>query len=288
LPQIHARPFRLLAPLAVLVAWLALVPGRAAAATETETRIGGIDVVVWSGANPGHTRQPVLVFSHALYLCPTQSRFLTEALADAGYLVVAPRHADSSCAMSVWPSPWRMSGKPYILWSDLDFRDRADDVRAVVAGLRRDARYRDVVDLSKLALMGHSLGGYTVLGLAGAWPSWRMPGVRAVIALTPYSLPFRSSEGLRNVSVPTMYQVGTLDPVFTLPLEEFAYEQTPGPKALVKVENASHLAWTDLGATDRATIVDNALAFLDRYVQDAGEPLAMRVAFPAASGAPRN
>ena len=32
-------------------------------------------------------------------------------------------------------------------------------------------------------LAGHSLGGYTVLALAGAWPSWKLANVRAVLAL---------------------------------------------------------------------------------------------------------
>jgi predicted dienelactone hydrolase len=128
--------------------------------------------------------------------------------------------------------------------------------------------------------MGHSLGGYTVLGLGGAWPSWRMPGVRAIVALTPYALPFQNSEGLRRLTVPTMYQIGTLDPVFTLPLEQFAYDQTPAPKYLVKIESASHLAWTDLGTSDRGTIVDYIHAFLDRYVRNIDEPVLLHASLP--------
>ncbi len=118
------------------------------------------------------------MFSHALYMCPTQSRYLTGALADAGYLVIAPRHADSSCSFSMWPSLSRMSLKPSSMWTDSDFRDRADDIRTVVNALADDPRYQHVADLGRLALVGHSLGGYTVLGLGGAWPSWQLPGVR--------------------------------------------------------------------------------------------------------------
>ena len=254
------------------------------AASEEATRIGGIDVVVWTPSVGGQRHLPVLLFSHALYLCPTQSRYLTRALADAGYLVVAPRHGDSSCSFSVWPSMSRWSAKPSPMWTEDDYRDRADDIRTVVAALPRDPRYRDVADMGRLALAGHSLGGYTVLGLGGAWPSWRLPGVRAIVALTPYSLPFRGSDGLSRLSVPTMYQVGTLDPVFTMPIEQFGYAQTPPPKYLVEISWANHMAWTDLGMSGRDAIVDYAVAFLDHHVKEAPEAAALKVALPGVSG----
>ena len=145
---------------------------------------------MWTPSAGEQRNLPVLVFSHALYMCPTQSRYLTGALADAGYLVVAPRHGDSSCSFSVWPSLSRWSAKPSPMWTEDDYRDRADDIRTVVAALPRDPRYRDVADMGRLALAGHSLGGYTVLGLGGAWQrceedfavterAWR-PGQRSV------------------------------------------------------------------------------------------------------------
>jgi predicted dienelactone hydrolase len=263
---------------------LLLAAPPAQAADEQATRIGGVDVVVWAPSGGEHGKHAVVMFSHALYLCPTQSRYLTRVLADAGYLVIAPRHADSGCSLSMRPSLWRMSAKPSLLWTDQDFRDRAEDIRAVVDALPDDPRYGSVADLDRLALVGHSLGGYTVLGLGGAWPSWRLPGVRAIVALTPYSMPFQRTEGLRNVAVPTMYEVGTLDPVFTMPLAQFAYAQTPAPKYLVEIAGASHLAWTDLGISDRALIVGYTTAFLDHYVSDADEAPALHGALPGVSG----
>jgi predicted dienelactone hydrolase len=260
---------------------IAAEPARAA--EEEATQIGGVDVVVWAPSARPADSVPVLVFSHALYMCPTQSRYLTSALADAGYLVVAPRHRDSSCSFSVSLSFERMSGKPSLLWSDSDYRDRADDIRDVVAALRVDARYRSIADPSQLGLIGHSLGGYTVLGLAGAWPSWRLPGVRAIVALTPYTLPFQRSEGLRQLSVPTMYQVGALDPVFTVPLEQFAYEQTSLPKFLVRIAWANHLAWTDFGWFNRDAIIGYTTAFLDHYVKGAPEGSALNTTLAGAS-----
>ena len=252
----------------------------AGAANEEATRIGGIDVVVWTPSDGRHEHLAVVVFSHALYLCPTQSRYLTEVLADAGYLVIAPRHGDSGCSPSIRPSFWRMSGKPSPMWSDDDYRDRGEDIRTVVAALPDDPRYSTMANLEQLALVGHSLGGYTVLGLGGAWPSWRLPGVRAIVAMTPYSLPFESSEGLRHISVPVMYQAGSLDPIFTMPLEQFGYEETPAPKYLVKFPWANHMAWTDFGISSRDAIVAYMIAFLDHYVRDAPEAELLHTALP--------
>jgi predicted dienelactone hydrolase len=158
----------------------------------------------------------------------------------------------------------------------------------VVAALPADPRFADVIAPGELALVGHSLGGYTVLGLAGAWPSWRLPGVRAVVALTPYSLPFQRSQGLRQLGAPVMYQVGALDPVFTMPLESSGYAQTPSPKMLVEIAWANHLAWTDIGLGSQDAIVDYAIAFLDHYVRGEPEAPALHAALPGVATLRRN
>ena len=283
--QLYAKPINRVVVLlwGVVASLFVLGATPVLAAVEEATRIGGVEVVVWAPTAAVRDSRPVLVFSHALYMCPTQSRYLMRALADEGYLVIAPRHADSSCSLSVSPSLSRISGKPSLLWTDDDYRDRADDIRTVVNALHHDRRYRDVADLGRLALIGHSLGGYTVLGLGGAWPTWRLPGVRAIVALTPYALPFQQSDGLARLSVPTMYQVGRFDPVFTVPLMLFGYAQTPSPKYLVEISWANHMAWTDLGVSDRAAIVSYVLAFLDHHLRQAPAALALQFALPGVS-----
>lgn len=275
------RAFRLHRFLGVALGALALLPAatRVLAADEVATAIGGIDAVVWTASTASADEQPVVVFSHAMYMCPTQSRYLMRALADAGYLVIAPRHSDSNCTLSI-PGFNRFGWKPSLWWSEHDYRDRAQDITRLVEALPHDERFRGRADIGRLALAGHSLGGYTVLGLGGAWPSWKLPGVRAILALTPYALPFQRSEGLRKLSAPVMYQTGRLDPVFTLPIELSGYEQSPAPKYFVEFSTALHLAWTDLGFGDRDSIVRYALAFFDRYVRDAPERAALRMSLP--------
>lgn len=164
-----------------------------------------------------------------------------------------------------------------MLWSDADYRDRASDVHALLGGLRTDSSLRALADTARIALIGHSLGGYTVLGLGGAWPSWGLAGVRAIVAYVPYVMPYLGGDALSRLRAPVMFQGGTQDPAFTVPLwvNGGAYERAARPKYLVEIEGATHLAWTDLGISGREAIVASTVAFLDRYVKDAPETAAL-------------
>ena len=148
-------------------------------------------------------------------------------------------------------------------------RDRADDIRRLVGAIGTDNRFRPRADLSRVALAGHSLGGYTVLGLAGAWPNWKLTGVKAVLALSPYSQPFLLRGTLAALSAPVMYQGGTRDLGITPTLQKTsgAYDQSPEPKYFVEFDKAGHFAWADVGMTAHEKIVAYSLAFMNHCVK---------------------
>jgi predicted dienelactone hydrolase len=250
---------------------LCLLIGATAAASEQQIKLAGLDVTLWSDAALAGERQPVLLFSHGFRGCASQSRFLMEAFARAGYIVFAPNHHDASCARAARRDETGASFRTPDAWTDAVFRDRADDLRRLRDAIAADARFASRADLSRIGLVGHSLGGYTVLGMAGAWPAWKLDGVRAVLALSPYSQPFVVQHTLGGLSVPVMYQGGTRDVGITPAIHKTsgAYEQSPAPKYFVDFEGASHFAWTNLGAVARQSIVDYSVAFVDRYVKGA-------------------
>lgn len=264
-------------PLLPLLASLLLLCCAAAPAAEETFNVSGLQVTAWTPDHPG-PREPVLIFSHGLHGCDVQSRFLTRALAAAGYLVFAPNHRDASCHGGT--TPWFEGTELAFLhpdqWTESSYRNRANDIRRLIAGLYDDPRFRDRADWSRLGLVGHSLGGYTVLGLAGAWPDWKLPGVRAVLALAPYSLPFDVHRTLADVEAPVMFQCGQNDFAITptVSAPQGSYDQSPQPKYYVEFANAGHFAWTDGDNTDHRAITAYALAFLNRYVRgEAPEPL---------------
>jgi predicted dienelactone hydrolase len=162
------------------------------------------------------------------------------------------------------------------------------DLQEALQRVERDSDLASRIDTSRVALIGHSLGGYTALGAAGAWPGWKVPGVRAVIALSPYAEPFLAHRRLAALRVPVMYQGGTLDFTITPYLlgDAGAYARSPAPKFLVVLAGATHLAWTNWlcgSFQDAAGCLTNdsiardidayAIGFLDRYLKEIPAPL---------------
>jgi predicted dienelactone hydrolase len=135
--------------------------------------IGGRDVAVWkpAGAAPDGG-SALVVFSHGFGGCNTQSVFLMEALANTGYLVVAPNHGDASCgsAHHARSAGWRPE-EPFqkaAEWSDSTYKDRRADIESVLGAVLSEKSFQGVrVDANRVGIAGHSLGGYTALGVAG-------------------------------------------------------------------------------------------------------------------------
>ena len=254
--------------------WLLLSLGPAAARNVAHEKIAGLDVALWLPASPGPW--PVLLFSHGFHGCGGQSSFLTAALAEAGYAVFAPNHKDAACGdIAGW---MRRSDEPFgepQRWSAASYADRAADLRQLLDALATDPRYAGKLDLGRVGLIGHSLGGYTVLGMAGGWPGWKDKRIKAVLALSPYAQPFAVAGTLDGLAgIPVMYQGGTRDtgitPFVTRP--GGIYDKTPAPKYLVEFDGAGHFAWTDLNPMFQSDIIAYSRAFLDHALKGAAFP----------------
>jgi len=237
---------------------------------ETVT-LAGLKVSVWrpaKSAAPTSDRVPLVIFSHGFHGMSTQSTFLTAALAEDGYLVLAPNHKDAMGSLGMQWRPEVGFAQPG-QWSDQTYHDRADDIRALVKALKEEKPWSEMIDWSRFALAGHSLGGYTVLGLAGGWPSWKLPGVKAVLALSPYCTPYTQQHSLAGLGMPVMYQGGTRDFGITpfVKRKGGAYELTPAPAYFVEFDKAGHFAWTDLVTDHQTNIKYYSLAFLDKYLK---------------------
>lgn len=230
---------------------------------------------------------PLVLFSHGWGGCALQSIALTEALARAGYVVAAPDHADAACAVgSAEVNLGRMRIDKSFLdpgsWNDRSEIARLHDLRAVIRLVAADAQLARIADTARIGAVGHSLGGYAVIGMAGGWPTWKTPEVKAVLALSPYVLPFMARGTLARLQVPVMYQGAALDWGLTTSLEgpQGAYAVTAPPKFFLTLAGGTHFEWTNMvcsGTPDVAACLKGrpnarlinryGIAFLDRYLK---------------------
>ncbi len=280
---------------------IALGAGRTAAvwypttAAESKfTYANGVASSVAVDAPPvASNRLPLVLFSHGFGGCSLQSLFLTETLARHGYVVAAPDHADARCrGAGEHAQGFTRPDEPFRdpnAWTDRTYADRAGDLAAVLHAVLDDAALARIVDETRLGVAGHSLGGYTAMGVAGGWPAWTLPHVRAALLLSPYVSPFMAHERIAAVHVPVMYQGGSRDLGISPGIRRpgGAYDASPPPKCYVELDGVGHLGWTNLACRGKSTracvagdggaalIARYALAFLDRHLKDARGPSAL-------------
>ncbi len=236
---------------------------------------------------------PLVLFSHGDGGCGTQSIFFTEELARRGYVVAAPDHADALCSVDGGPTRGpEPSGAPPFSQPDeftaQDYIGRRDDIEALAAFVLQSSDVRAGIDGSRVAVAGHSLGGYTAAGLAGGWESWRDSRASAALLLSPYIQPYLAHNRFPSIGLPLLYQSGTAD-LGILPFLEGpfgAYARSNPPKYLAVFRGAGHFDWTNTtcapfasvsdclaGNATAGSMVDYSSAFLDRHLRGAEAPL---------------
>jgi len=113
----------------------------------------GVSVI--RDAPPAQGRHPLLVLSHGYNGNWRNLSWLAQAMAMQGYIVAAPDHPGTT-TFDQNPEEAKK------LWQ------RPRDISRVINFVTRSPRLFGATDNGRIAALGHSLGGWTVLSLAGA------------------------------------------------------------------------------------------------------------------------
>lgn len=122
---------------------------------EKDMRLGPFDATLAVDAAPVPTGSfQVVLFSHGNLGRVRNHHLIAKALAEAGFVVVAPLHS----------ADHRMAGEN--IATVLEWR--VAELRFALEAVMQDKAFRSILDLSRIHALGYSLGGLTALNAAGA------------------------------------------------------------------------------------------------------------------------
>ena len=230
-----------------------------------------------------HARFPALLFSHGLSGSPLSSDYLDAVtlLASYGYVVIAPFHGDARIA------DIQLENFTDAIYAALHFSEytamqavRPLSLSAALDAVLADARFAERIDANRIGGFGGSLGGESLLLMAGAEltvslgqsskPVMNDRRLKAAVGYVPYFgqaiLPAfgRDQRGLDGVTIPYQAIGGTLDTTAPLIVTAPGMARLPGAKQLVALEGVRH----GFDAASAPDIFTWALTFLGAYAQD--------------------
>ena len=182
---------------------------------------------------------PLLIWSHGRSGTRASYGMLCEGLAARGYVVIATDHPGDTLG------DWLLGAAVDDATNEAQ---RVDDVRFlldVALGAPPGLDLAAEIDASRIAVAGHSYGGFTALALAGAEPADER--VRAVAGCQSLTRTL-SKKTLARITVPTLLIVGLEDQ--TTPPEtdaDRAFEALGSDARRVDIEHAGHQACSDVG-----------------------------------------
>lgn len=231
---------------------------------------------------------PVIVISHGLASDHNTFAYLAQHLASYGFAVAVLEHPGSNAkrfqqffaGLSGPPEPMELIDRPMEVKYLLDELQRLD---------KSDPALQGRLNLQQVGVIGHSLGGYTALTLAGAKINFEQLGsdcnnnkslnmsllvqcqatfvpratyplqdarVKAVIAVNPVTSTILGQSGLSQIQVPLMLVAGSEDivtPAVPEQIRPFTWLKNP-ERYLVLIENGTHFSTLVEAANGRGVL----------------------------------
>lgn len=232
---------------------------------------------------------PLVLFAHGYSGSGTGSAAIAEGVAKAGYVWAAPDFSDAVAEVRI-DGP--VTGDLRDALRDLQEKPpsmenhgyRVEEARAVLRALLEDGQWS--IDPDRVALAGHSLGGWTVV-----WLALEDPRPRALVLYSMGELNYLfkksrlvGSRDLARLRRPVYLTYGERERVALRgrsPNTLYALDHLGGPACAVEIRGGGHFVYVDRevagrqGGTSvqRARIAQATAAFLDREFRGANGPV---------------
>ncbi len=239
---------------------------------------------------------PMLVFSHGYGGSGLGAVFFTEKLAAHGWIVVAPDHHDMHSAVRIRSGQlkdfnrrglWRYAKE--IAASNPENRDkylyRLYEMKLVIGHMIASENFKNVIDSGRVAVGGHSFGGYTALGLCGTIKERYDSRIKAVLLFSTGAggYLFRDAE-LSAVRIPSMLFIGEREKSqlrgskTMLEIAVKIHKNLSPPKYFLEIKDANHFSFNNRfkdnrrtrrlsGSEDQFEVIRRySIAFLEKYV----------------------
>jgi predicted dienelactone hydrolase len=202
-------------------------------------------VEIWHPADPPPAPCPLVVFSHSSGAGRLQSTFLCTHFAGHGYVVAAMDHSEIVAPELARRDPESAAEKAGRIQAWIS--NRVPDIQFLIDYLLANPLPEHPLDPARIAIAGHSFGGWTALAAPDADRR-----IRAVVALAPGGAA-NPKPGILQLQltfnwgrdVPTLYLVAEDD--ISLPLAGMyeLFDRTPATKEMVVLRRADHLHFMD-------------------------------------------
>lgn len=239
---------------------------------------------------------PLLVFSHGYGGSGLSSLFFTEALAAHGWIVACPDHHDKHSAVRIRTGQEKDFDRPGFLRHADEiaasgsgdrgkYLYRLDEMKIALDGMLTSDRFGKLIDRNRIAVGGHSFGGFTALGLSGTIKERHDPRIKAVLLFSTGAGGYLFTENeLAAVRIPSMLLMGEREEdqqrgaETMADLEAKIYRNVWPPKYFLEVKGAGHFSFNNSFADNRRTrllsgteeqfevIRRYSIAFLEKHV----------------------
>lgn len=207
-------------------------------------------------------RYPLFVFSHGFSDSAVQGGYLAEHLVAQGWIVAAADHHDPFTRWRIRQGRIRYSNRKGLRDAvqdianctpvdRLNYMYRCDEMANALQGLLVTEPFASAIIEDRIAVGGHSFGGFTALGLCGTIPERFDPRIKAVVLLSSNSSGlFYTPEERGAVCMPVMLFIGEHERNNILGTRrvadwaEMIFSDLPQPKYFLEIKGATHASFS--------------------------------------------